>query len=64
MPSLWQSFSNKQAAKGIASPFLFFGPGMFLDATGERPIAIRWQLQHAMPIHHYREARLVSGLED
>lgn len=55
---------RKQAAKGVTSPFLFLGPGKFLDATGNRPIAIRWQLAHAMPIAHYREARLVSGMED
>lgn len=55
---------RKEAAKGITSPFLFLGPGKFLDATGDRPIAIRWQLQHSMPTAHYREARLVSGMED
>ena len=54
---------RKQAAKGVTSPFLFLGPGKFLDATGNRPIAIRWQLQHAMPINHYREARTVCGLD-
>jgi len=26
--------------------------------------AIRWQLPHPMPTAHYREARLVSGMED
>ena len=55
---------RKEAAKGVTAPFLFLGEGNFLDATGNRPIAIRWKLQHPMPIHHYREARLVSGMED
>lgn len=55
---------RKEAARGVTSPFLFLGEGKFLEATGNRPIAIRWQLQHAMPILHYREARLVSGMED
>jgi superfamily II DNA or RNA helicase/HKD family nuclease len=55
---------RKEAARGVTSPFLFLGEGKFLDATGNRPIAIRWRLQHPMPIHHYREARLVSGMED
>jgi len=54
---------RKEAAKGITSPFLFLGPGKFLDASGDRPIAIRWQLQHALPFNHYREARTVSGLD-
>lgn len=55
---------RKVAAQGVTSPFLFLGAGKFLDATGNRPIAIRWQLEHAMPIAHYREARLASGMDD
>ncbi len=55
---------RKEAARGVTAPFLFLGEGKFLDATGNRPIAIRWQLQHPMPTAHYREARLVSGMED
>lgn len=55
---------RKEAGRGVTAPFLFLGEGKFLDATGNRPIAIRWQLQHPMPIAHYREARLVSGMED
>ena len=55
---------RKEAAKGVTAPFRFLGPGRFLDATGDRPIAIRWQLVHPMPTAHYREARLVCGLED
>jgi superfamily II DNA or RNA helicase len=53
-----------EAASGVTSPFLFLGEGTFLDATGNRPIAIRWQLQHSMPMAHYREARRVCGLDD
>ncbi len=55
---------RKEAAKGVTSPFLFIGEGKFLDATGNRPIAIRWQLHHPMPMAHYREARRVCGLEE
>ncbi len=55
---------RNEAARGVTSPFLFLGEGKFLDAIGNRPIAIRWQLKHPMPIHHYREARLASGMED
>lgn len=55
---------RKQAAKGITAPFLYLGPGKFLDATGNRPIAIRWQLEHSIPITHYREARRVCGLDE
>ena len=55
---------RKQAAVGVTSPFLFLGAGRFIDAIGNRPIAIRWKLEHPMPIAHYREARLASGMED
>lgn len=55
---------RKEAAKGVTSPFLFIGEGKFLDATGNRPIAIRWQLHHPMPMAHYREARRVCGFDD
>jgi superfamily II DNA or RNA helicase/HKD family nuclease len=55
---------RKQAAMGVTSPFLFLGPGKFLNAAGNRPIAIRWQLEHSMPMSHYREARLASGMDD
>ncbi len=55
---------RKEVARGVTAPFLFLGEGKFLDATGNRPIAIRWQLQHPMPTAHYREARMVSGMED
>ncbi len=55
---------RKEAARGVTSPFVFLGTGKFLDASGNRPIAIRWQLEYAMPTAHYREARLASGMED
>jgi superfamily II DNA or RNA helicase/HKD family nuclease len=55
---------RKQVTNGVTSPFLFLGEGKFLDASGNRPIAIRWQMQHLMPMGHYREARRVCGLEE
>ena len=60
---LFFSRIRKLAASGLRAPFLFLGPGRFIDATGNRPIAIRWELEYPMPIEHYREARQVSGLE-
>jgi DNA mismatch endonuclease, patch repair protein len=55
---------REQAATVVTSPFLLLGQGRFLDATGNRPIAIGWKLKHPMPIADYREARLASGMED
>jgi hypothetical protein len=54
---------RKEVGAGLTSPFLFLGCGKFIDATGQRPIAIRWQLERAMPMEHYRDARIVCGLE-
>jgi DNA mismatch endonuclease Vsr len=53
-----------QATTVVTSHFLLLGQGRFLDATGTRPFAIRWKLEHPMPIAQYREARLASGMED
>ena len=60
---LFFSRIRKEAAIGLTSPFLFLGCGKFIDATGNRPIAIRWHLEHPMPQAHFREARVVCGLE-
>lgn len=31
------------------SPYLFAGPARYVQHTGERPIAITWKLDHALP---------------
>jgi superfamily II DNA or RNA helicase len=54
---------RKMAAQTVTSPFMFLGTGQFIDAKGNRPIEIRWKLDTPMPMSHYREARLVCGLE-
>lgn len=60
---LFFSRIRKEIVTGVTSPFLFLGSGKFVDANGNRPIAIRWQLESSMPMSHYREARIVCGLE-
>lgn len=60
---LFFSRIRKHATNGVTSPFVFLGAGRFLDATGNKPIAIRWQLEHPVPMDHYREARQVCGLD-
>lgn len=60
---LFFSRIRKHATTGVTSPFIFLGPGRFLNATGNKPIAIRWQLEHPVPMDHYREARQVCGLD-
>ena len=46
----------------LTSNFIFLGDGKFLKAEGSRPIAIEWELSHAMPAAFYHEAKLASGL--
>jgi len=60
---LFFSRIRKEMAVGLTSPFHFLGCGDFIEASGNRPIGIRWQLENPMPLSHYREARIVCGLE-
>lgn len=60
---LFFSRIRKHATNGVTSPFVFLGAGRFLDAKGNKPIAIRWQLEHSVPMDHYRESRQVCGLD-
>ena len=46
----------------LTSAFTFLGPGKFISATGDRPIAIEWDLAHPMPAIFHHEAKLASGL--
>ncbi|MCM0620156.1 DUF3427 domain-containing protein [Nocardioides bruguierae] len=42
------------------SPYLFLGPATHLSHRGERPIAITWQLEHAMPAAFLNRAALIE----
>jgi superfamily II DNA or RNA helicase/HKD family nuclease len=42
------------------SPYLFLGPATYVSHTGEKPIAITWKLQHAMPVDFFNAAKLVA----
>lgn len=46
--------------RGIACPYLFLGPAWYVSHEGERPMAITWRLEHAVPIQFYRGMRLAS----
>jgi superfamily II DNA or RNA helicase/HKD family nuclease len=50
---------TKQDAFGTA-PYLFLGPATFVSHQGERPIAITWKLDHAMPIDFYNAAAVAA----
>lgn len=42
------------------APYLFLGPATYTSHTGDRPIAITWQLDHAMPTEMFQAASVVA----
>lgn len=42
------------------APYLFLGPATQVSHQGERPIAITWKLEHAMPIDFYNSAAVAA----
>ena len=56
-------FARVRRTKGkLTSAFTFLGPGTFMKATGDRPIAMEWELNHPMPSEFFNEAKQASGL--
>ncbi len=43
------------------SPYLFLGPATYVTHTGGKPIAITWQLAHAMPTDFFTAATVAAG---
>ena len=43
------------------SPYLFLGPVRYVSHVGDRPIAITWQLQHALPTDFFTAASVAAG---
>ncbi len=42
-------------------PYMFLGPASYVSHTGDRPIAITWKLDHAMPLDVFTAARVAAG---
>ena len=42
------------------SPYLFLGPATYVSHTGDRPIAITWKLEHAMPTDFFTVASAIA----
>ncbi len=42
------------------SPYLSLGPATYVSHTGDRPIAITWKLQHAMPTDFFTVASAIA----
>lgn len=43
------------------APYIFLGPASYISHVGERPIAITWNLQHAVPTEFFANATLASA---
>lgn len=43
------------------APYLFLGPARYVEHKGERPIALTWQLEHAMPTDFFTSSTVVAG---
>lgn len=42
-------------------PYVFLGPARYVSHRGERPIAITWELEHAMPAEFFNAATVAAG---
>lgn len=42
------------------APYLFLGPAAYTSHTGDRPIAITWQLAHPLPTEVFQAASVVA----
>jgi hypothetical protein len=43
------------------APYLFLGQARYVEHTGDRPIAITWQLHHAMPTDFFTSASVAAS---
>jgi superfamily II DNA or RNA helicase/HKD family nuclease len=43
------------------APYLFLGPATYVSHQGDRPIAITWQLAHAMPTDFFTSATVAAS---
>lgn len=55
-------FAREEAKDEFGTaPYLFLGPATHIEHSGERPIAITWQLEHAMPTDFFTSATVAAG---
>lgn len=52
---------EKKADELGTAPYLFLGPARYVEHKGDRPIAITWQLAHAMPTDFFTSASVAAG---
>jgi superfamily II DNA or RNA helicase/HKD family nuclease len=56
-------FARFRKAEGkLTSPFTYLGPAQFVNATGNRPIEMVWELKHPVTHQFFHEAKLAAGI--
>ncbi|MGW3139774.1 DUF3427 domain-containing protein [Streptomyces sp. NPDC001139] len=51
----------KSNAIGKSEPWMFLGPATYLKHTGSKPMAITWDLQHALPADVWTYSTIAAG---
>ncbi|NYH93252.1 superfamily II DNA or RNA helicase/HKD family nuclease [Actinopolymorpha rutila] len=55
-------FTRERQSNDLGTaPYLLLGTAQYVSHTGERPIAITWRLDHAMPTDAYTHASVAAG---
>jgi superfamily II DNA or RNA helicase/HKD family nuclease len=52
---------EKKSDEFGTAPYLFLGQARYVEHTGDRPIAITWQLDHAMPTDFFTSASVAAS---
>ena len=52
---------QRRTQDGLTAPYTFLGPADYRSHQGDRPIAIVWELRHAMPADFFRQAKVAAG---
>ena len=51
----------RKDARGITMPYLFLGPVRCAASSGERPMQIEWELEHAMPAAWFAKVKIAAA---
>jgi hypothetical protein len=51
---------TNEDAQGRTMPFLFLGSATYREHRGDRPMAITWKLDHAIPADFFQVARAAA----
>ena len=52
---------KKDPETGVTMPYMYFGPGTYMSHTGNRPMRIRWYLEHAIPADVLVKSKVIAS---